>query len=151
MTSLMLFISFIIHGILLAIIYYLFKQVMELKKNDTKEISQLLEKYLNDIKQENIHLKDMLASKNSQQKQHYKKVTHMHSSKDLQQTKDNDELDENRDIHIHSNNDVIETSLQAQILQLYNQGLTVDHIAKELNCGKTEAELIIKLYEQKNS
>src|SRR5690625_6659662 len=44
--------------------------------------------------------------------------------------------------------DSIETSLQAKILQLSHQGYDADEIAGKLNCGKTEAALIIKLQEK---
>jgi len=46
--------------------------------------------------------------------------------------------------------DEVETSLEAQILQLHTNGETIDDIAKKLNCGKTEAEIIIKMHQKKS-
>ena len=47
--------------------------------------------------------------------------------------------------------DVIETSIEGRVLQLVQEGKTVDEIAKLLNRGKTEVELLIKLNKQMNS
>ncbi len=46
-----------------------------------------------------------------------------------------------------SHRDVVEEpSLKSSVLSLYQQGKTVDDIAKQLNRGKTEIELIIKFH-----
>ncbi|MDY0396397.1 hypothetical protein RWE15_21250 [Virgibacillus halophilus] len=37
-------------------------------------------------------------------------------------------------------------STEAKILQLHQQGKQTEEIAKELGCGKTEAELVIKFH-----
>ncbi|MEM1506445.1 hypothetical protein RG959_24150, partial [Domibacillus sp. 8LH] len=42
--------------------------------------------------------------------------------------------------------DQVEASLQSRILQLHHRGKSNTEIAKQLDCGKTEVELIIKLY-----
>lgn len=41
--------------------------------------------------------------------------------------------------------DIIETSLEGQVMHLIEAGKTVEEIAKQLNRGKTEIELLIKL------
>ncbi|UOQ85603.1 DUF6115 domain-containing protein [Gracilibacillus salinarum] len=45
--------------------------------------------------------------------------------------------------------DVVEHSLAGSILHLRQQGLTVDQIAKKLDKGKTEVELILKFQQKK--
>lgn len=41
--------------------------------------------------------------------------------------------------------DIVETSVESQILQLAKEGKSVTEIAKQLNRGKTEVELLLKL------
>lgn len=47
--------------------------------------------------------------------------------------------------------DVIETSLEGQVLQLHREGKTVSEIAKQLSRGKTEVDLLIKLNRKANN
>src|SRR5690625_186853 len=141
MTSFMLTISFILHVILIGTIYYLFIQISEIKKNHSHEMTQVFERYLNKIKEENIRLETKLD--NSQATEPYDNKIELD---DVQQ-----QTSDHPNIHIESNDDRLETSIQANVLQLHNKGLSIEQIAKRLNCGKTEAELIINLYEQKNS
>ncbi|GGA62786.1 hypothetical protein [Ornithinibacillus halotolerans] len=47
--------------------------------------------------------------------------------------------------------DDVEVSLQSRIMRLHNDGYTVEEIARSVGCGKTEAELIIKIYEKSNN
>ncbi|KGP74043.1 DUF6115 domain-containing protein [Pontibacillus yanchengensis] len=42
--------------------------------------------------------------------------------------------------------DTYEPSLQSTIYQLYDQGYSKEEIAKKLNCGKTEVELMLKFH-----
>lgn len=42
--------------------------------------------------------------------------------------------------------DQVETSLTAKILSLAEKGFAAEEIAKKLQCGKTEAELILKFH-----
>lgn len=152
MTSLMLTISFILHVIVLIAIYYLFNQVIENKENHSQEINKLFEKHINEIKEENVRLEAILRENKEAKSRHMN-----HDKKTDDHVRKNEETQENLqgyslnypDIEAESKDDTIETSLQAKILQLHNQGLSVDYIAKKLNCGKTEAELIINLYDQK--
>ena len=44
--------------------------------------------------------------------------------------------------------DKLETSLEAQVFQLAKQGISIEEIAKKLNRGKTEIELMIKLHKK---
>ncbi|UFU01052.1 hypothetical protein KO561_09005 [Radiobacillus kanasensis] len=40
--------------------------------------------------------------------------------------------------------DIVEQSLQSKVYQLHDQGYTVEEIAKRLDCGKTEVDLMLK-------
>lgn len=137
MTSMLLLISFLLHLIALAAIFQLFKQVQQLKKNNSQDIMELLETYLEEIKEENRLLE--------------KEVNNQTPPKNSvpPETDDINKQNNGKDDYIPQVYNVMddsETSLQARILQLHGQGQTVDKIARNLNCGKTEAELIIKLH-----
>ncbi|QDP40202.1 hypothetical protein [Radiobacillus deserti] len=40
--------------------------------------------------------------------------------------------------------DTVEQSLQSKVYQLHDQGFSVEEIAKQLDCGKTEVDLMLK-------
>lgn len=148
MSSFLFIISFLLHIILLAIVYYLFQQIQLLKKNNTNEVTELFESYLREIRSENRRLESEIESKVSHTDQ--EKVTQQFESNII-----NEEITNKVDLDkpilktdtIH---DKFETSLEAKILQLYHQGMEVTEIAQMLNCGKTEASLIINLSKKRN-
>lgn len=49
--------------------------------------------------------------------------------------------------NVNEVNDSVESSLEGKVLQLYHQGLSIADIAKKLDCGITEAELIIRFHD----
>ncbi len=72
---------------------------------------------------------------------------------------------EKQDEHISPNDDIYNSNIdminpdmtsdqldtpstESQVLYMYKQGHTIDHIAKELDLGHTEVELIIKFNEK---
>ncbi|WP_077300162.1 DUF6115 domain-containing protein [Virgibacillus pantothenticus] len=136
-TSLLLIISFLLHIVTLTAIFRLFKQLKDSERYDTSEMNALFTEYINEIKQENLHLQQQLAQqKNNPQedKREVEKQAHISSP-------------EIESIHkVTKPQDEMTTSLQGKILQLYSQGFTPSEIAQQLNCGKTEAELTVKLY-----
>lgn len=140
MTSLLLIISFLLHIIALTAIFQLFKQVQSYKKIHSQDVPELLDAYLEEIKEENRLLVEKIDKQNHQpavppEKDHSKQdIAGEHEYTPPQAPEEADEF---------------EASIQAQILHLHDEGLTVDDIAKKLNCGKTEAELIIKMRDKK--
>lgn len=107
------------------------------------EVSEIFERYLAEIREENERLMNDL----NQNKQEQIPISEPDSApkeepKEL-------ELPPFANKQLSETEDKVETSLQAQILQLYEQGLTLDQIAKQLKCGKTEAELIINFHQKK--
>ncbi|MGY0691586.1 DUF6115 domain-containing protein [Virgibacillus sp. FSP13] len=148
MTAFIFFISFLLHVIALAAIYQLLKQIKQLKQqkqNSTNEVMELFDTYLQEIKEENRMLEARLGNNDRKD-----------SGEPQQTTMHKNTPDPNRQME-HADNttelipeaeadDSFETSLQARILQLYDQGYAHDEIASKLNCGKTEAELVIKLH-----
>lgn len=149
MISFMLSISFVLHIILITIVFLLYKQIQVLKSKDANDIMEILEVYLEEIKIENKRLEQDLQSRET-----HNKVASLHKVSEPQtinqdrQVKEEieDTKEDLADLEIDHVDDTFEPSLEVKVLQLHNKGFTEDDIAKQLNCGKTEAALIIKLY-----
>ncbi|SFA77188.1 hypothetical protein SAMN04488072_101504 [Lentibacillus halodurans] len=139
MTSMLLFLSMLLHLITLTAIFQLFKQLQSLKQNHTGEMAELMEAYLEDIKEENRLLKDAIPQKDLSPET---AAAQKASDSQLETNIKNENGYSPETAHVA---DESELSLEAQILQLHDKGITVDEIARQLNCGKTEAELIIKM------
>jgi hypothetical protein len=141
MTSFLLLISFLLHIISFSAIYQLFKQVKHHHQSNTTDsnIGALFESYLAEFKEENNRLQQALKQTNHAQL----KSDSEENMEEIAST-----IVENVPMVDDSKEDKVVTSLKANILQLYSKGLSPGEIAKQLNCGKTEAELIIKLHQQ---
>ncbi|RDW17812.1 DUF6115 domain-containing protein [Oceanobacillus chungangensis] len=151
MQSLLLIISFLIHIVALYAIYRLSQQLQSFKKADTAEITELFELYLQEIKEENNRLQDKISSK-----------TPPHIKPEKTQVVSNNLKNDNhqKEINVEPTakyaapfidakvDDLIETSLEARILQLHHQGMSITEIAQKLDRGKTEVELFIKLHQK---
>ncbi|MFD2208852.1 DUF6115 domain-containing protein [Virgibacillus halophilus] len=139
----LLVISFLLHIVSLAAIYFLFKQLtakQEKNKQLPEDFLELMDTYLEEIRFENDKLK-----------QHLEK----HTPRTLPQKENTQETASERQTNEHSMDaiaglsqakDQTEMSTEAKILQLHQQGKQTEEIAKELGCGKTEAELVIKFH-----
>lgn len=122
------------HLVALVAIFQLFKQVQFLKKDSSQDVMELLETYLEEIKEENRFLEKEIGKP-------INKTASPVNAEAEQKEEVSEYIPEDAEVEDDS-----ETSLQAKILQLYDQGITVEDIARQLNCGKTEAELVIKLH-----
>lgn len=157
MTALLLIISFLLHVILFMAIYQLYKQIQQLKKSKNSELHTVAEQFIAEIKEENKRLQERLS-------QH----THSTTSKETNNTVEPSQNSYEPISHTpsqptkaspnsktHHISDLAETrheemelSLESKILQLYQKGLNIDQIAKQLKCGRTEVELIVHLQQQ---
>ncbi len=152
MVSFLLIISFLLHLITLAAIFQLVKKI-QASESDTAsdEIVQALERSLAEIKEENNRLQALLDHKEPliDKKKNESKIKKESTSEKQMVSVKNEKT--NGDIDRLLGTDAgykVEASLESRVLQLYAAGKNVEEIAKTLNCGKTEAELIIKLYNQ---
>lgn len=151
MVSLLLIISFLLHLISIYAIYQLFQQ-LKMKQEDSEEIAEVFETYLQAIKEENKHLQNNLLNDQTD--------GNMPDQSEEKIIETKEQTVESRDLKKDINNfsmpdidvpDHVEASLESQVLQLHSQGLSPSEIAQKLNCGNTEAELIIKLYKKSNT
>lgn len=146
MTFFLLAISFLLHAISLYLIYHLYVTNKQKENKNYNEIIQVFDSYLQEIKDENNRLLSFHKERqyetveaNKEQEQLTYKSDHL-----LQPKTDTNRLTEL--VNNNETNDSIETSIHAKVLALHQNGLDVEEIAKKLDCGKTEAELIIKFY-----
>lgn len=152
MTSLLLTLSFLIHIILLLAMYSLYKELQVLKTENTNanEIAEVFESYLKEIKVENERLEKetlMPSKKLDELKVHTEKEKEF---KPYNKSAFEDETKKDyKPLEPYIKDDV-DTTLESQVLQLASQGYLSNEIAGKLNCGKTEAELIIKLHSKSN-
>ena len=135
MTGLLWMFSFIMHIVLLFIVYKLFQQLQVLKQSNNQEMKDLLDTFLKEMKEENQQLQ--------------RQVNEIQSQSDTS-TVSGGMKEEPTDHPLSSEPPVEEKyddfspSIQGQVYQLYDQGLSIEDIAKRLDRGKTEVELMIK-------
>jgi len=157
MVSFLLIISFLLHIITLVAIFQLVKQQANQKDSSSQEVAELFEVYLKEMREENNRLEKLLETQIS----HSGHITgneielkEMKANEKLKSDTDTDSVigHETKDLDALLKNfpqDDINASLESRVLQLHANGKSIEKIAKTLNCGKTEAELIIKLYQKR--
>jgi len=118
------------------------------KNNQDEKLQELLSHFIQEIKAENKQLVTKLSEAKQEKIKEKKAPTIPNHLKPMLEKQ---EKRENQDT-LHSNapflTEHVETSMESKIVQLSEQGLSIDEIAKQLNKGKTEVELILKLNER---
>lgn len=146
MIAFLFIISFLLHIISLVALFQLIKQQQQNKQQESsQEVMAVLEVYLNEIKEENNRLEDLLA-KQQQSPTEPSKETKPTPPQEIEEAENEDDSSELDELLKELPKDQLDASLESKVLQLHAQGQNVETIAKTLGCGKTEAELIIKLY-----
>ncbi|ELK44769.1 UNVERIFIED_CONTAM: hypothetical protein N8J90_02785 [Halobacillus marinus] len=150
MTGFLLSISFLIDGVLLYAIFILMKRVKqageleEQKQETASEIDDLFTSYLAELKDENERLMAWVANTPEQ-----KPVTYT----DEHQAKAS--IRESAPVYtppvpVEGTEVIYERSLQSQVIDMMQSGLTIEETARKLDRGKTEVELLYK-WSQKTS
>ncbi|WP_163579897.1 DUF6115 domain-containing protein [Gracilibacillus saliphilus] len=156
MLYILLLFSFIIHIVTFIIIRQLkLKQdtlagVEDNVNQQVKNIEDTLAVYLVELKEENEKFVQQVEkfnsnnSDNNNQKQHEVRKSVKEVNTPKQSTKEYQPIS-----HVEQVEDVVERSTTASVLHLHEKGYTVDEIAKELDKGKTEVELLLKFQQKK--
>src|SRR5699024_2014990 len=122
MTTFLLIISFLLHLLALVAIYQLFKQTKTYKQakttENTEDITDLLETYLEEIKDENNRLQMELTKSRASSKPDTDNGT-ISSLEKIEQTPIDSIYEE---APYFDTDDSIETSLQTKVVQLSHQG-----------------------------
>ncbi len=161
----LIIISFLLHFVAFFIIIILAQKVNANSsigsENDTEklkhEIEDLLLSYTTEMKEENEKLINKLAMKKKTLDHSQRTVVTTYDRK--QKEKIEKKATENRPVRqkddeenlyvppqVHEQEDTVEQSTTAQVLSLANQGYTAKEIAKKLNIGDGEVELLLKFH-----
>ncbi|MGP4080201.1 DUF6115 domain-containing protein [Pseudalkalibacillus sp. R45] len=159
MTAFLLGISFIIHVITLLSLIIIWKRSGAADHQDLKvakkEMEDILLAYTTEMKEENEAFLRELATLDNRRKTERKqadlKEDEIPKEKPAMDPKTSDEIihDEEETIYSPPINEEKETfgvSLGSQIISLHNNGFSLDEIAKKVNKGKGEVELMIKFH-----
>lgn len=139
MTSFLLIISFLLHIVAFIAIYQLYKQAQLPKKESTSsDMIELFDMYLAEVREENKRLEKTLLEKELNE-----------PAGEINEVTTEKKVDEPYTLPKIDDNVRFETSLQAKILQLHDQGMSNEDIARKLGNGKTEVDLIVKLHAKK--
>src|SRR5690554_6789434 len=138
MTSFLFITSFLLHIVTIYTMIQFYFKYESLKNLDSRETLELMETYLQEIKVENDRLHELITKNQFEESRNIKAENEELGKNDkvLKNTNNFPVLDDNI-------NDTVEASLEAKVLQLHDQGLSITEIARKLHCGKTETELII--------
>lgn len=154
----LLLISFIIHAVTLVIIRQLkvkldqpsiTKQTLDQQQ---KEIEELLAVYLLEIREENdkmIQLIDQQAKHVPQEKIKEATIVEQPPRKPMMEARQQEnKYQDYQPFMPEPEEAVVEPSFAAQVLSLAERGDSIETIAKKLNRGKTEVELLIKFHQK---
>ncbi|MFD1067548.1 DUF6115 domain-containing protein [Oceanobacillus locisalsi] len=153
MSTLLWMISFILHGVSILAIYLLLKDRQHTGGN--KETEALLKETLAEIRRENRTLQHLLEEdkqpdkKTADKEEKQQSLFPVTEEAEAMPVKKEGEIQSPEMFSTAPYQDEVETSLEAKVLQLHTNGMTSDEIAQQLNCGKMEAEIIIKMHKRK--
>ncbi|GEN54120.1 hypothetical protein [Halobacillus faecis] len=157
MTVFLLISSFIIDGVLLFTLFIMMNKVrkteeLELKqKQVASEIEDLFTSYLMEIKEENRRMESLIEKKNSysdyqsSQKENREEEIESHSKKETISTNDSSSSYSPPELNVMES---YQPSFHSQVLELREKGYSVDQIAKKMDKGKTEIELLFKFHQK---
>ncbi|SEP57893.1 DUF6115 domain-containing protein [Piscibacillus halophilus] len=143
MNSFLMLLSLLLHGVSFVVIFKLYQKVQNINSSDAyfeqkvKETEDMLNSYLLEIKDENekfIHKVSKLETSDTDTFNHDKVDSKTNDDYEKINQEDQDDVPVNME----------QPSDEAQILYLFDQGYTIEEIAKKLNKGNTEVDLIVK-------
>ncbi|PKR78648.1 hypothetical protein CEY16_02510 [Halalkalibacillus sediminis] len=169
MGNILVIFSLVLHGVSFIAIFWLYQKVQALSEGErqfdkrTQEVEDIFSSYLLEIKDENKKFTEQIKSVNGESS-----VNRKHTEHSLNKGKQKEESEIQTNEYLaeeelpkpavnHPSNEhkyqpdqlavedkIEQPSFQSMVLQLYNSGHTVESIAKQLDRGKTEVELIVK-------
>jgi DNA-directed RNA polymerase specialized sigma24 family protein len=143
-----IFISLLLNAVCIYFIYLLWKKIDENHKNakSTDHIEELLELFSQEMRFENERLYKLISDFSSKNEQGQREIHEKTNEKEIEainsvalKKENNDQVDE---VHNQS-----ETKPETnKVIILAKQGYNAEQIAKMLNRGKGEVELLLKFY-----
>ncbi|KHE67503.1 hypothetical protein [Halobacillus sp. BBL2006] len=160
MISFLLVISFIIDGVLVLGLLTLMNRVkkaeeLELRqKQVANEIEDLFTSYLMELKEENNRMSELVqASQRQSRSNDHDLNREAHSTLYSPEVKQAFELPTDSytppKVKVEEDEEVYEPSQHSRIIEMGRKGHSIEDIAKKLDKGKTEVELLLKLHQKK--
>ncbi|MFD1357567.1 DUF6115 domain-containing protein [Fictibacillus halophilus] len=139
-----IFISLVLNVVCIYFIYSLWKKIDENNKNaeSTDHIEELLELFSQEMRYENERLHKLISDFSSKNEQDRHKIHEKTIETGIETINSITLNEENDEVHIES-----ETKPDThKVIILAKQGYNAEQIAKMLNRGKGEIELLLKFY-----
>lgn len=161
MTGFLLAISFILHLLTLLAIVIVWKKSEASEKQDIervkREMEDILLAYSTEMKEENeAFLKELETMNTSSRVPLHSPSTSKTNDKPKSKANDKPKQSDEREVEdndytppIIDEKEQFGPSLLAEVLSLQKKGYTLDEIAKKLDKGKGEVELLIKFYQDR--
>lgn len=153
MIALLLVISFVLHAVSLFIIILLYLQLSKVKETEKRqqqmaeEMEQTFSAYLLEWKEENERflkkLSDMANNRSQEEVKNHPSVVQATSTNEKELPDYFPNVDDVKDI-VDIRQQAAPPLLADEAWKLYEQGKTIEEIAKMLKKGKTEIELLLK-------
>ncbi|REK55067.1 MAG: hypothetical protein C6P36_13355 [Geobacillus sp.] len=153
MIALLLVISFVLHAVSLFIIILLYLQLSKVKETEKRqqqmaeEMEQTFSAYLLEWKEENERflkkLSDMANNRSQEEVKNHHSVVQATSANEKELPDYFPNVDDVKDI-VDIRQQAAPPLLADEAWKLYEQGKTIEEIAKMLKKGKTEIELLLK-------
>ncbi|GCD83324.1 swarming motility protein SwrB [Parageobacillus thermoglucosidasius] len=153
MIALLLVISFVLHAVSLFIIILLYLQLSKVKEMEKRqqqmaeEMEQTFSAYLLEWKEENERflkkLSDMANNRSQEEVKNHPSVVQATSANEKELPDYFPNVDDVKDI-VDIRQQAAPPLLADEAWKLYEQGKTIEEIAKMLKKGKTEIELLLK-------
>lgn len=128
--------------------------MQELKLERSRHTEVLLSRFLDEIKHENRQLQQQLKQQprrgNEQEQTDIPEKTVKEKKQASFMKETVKEESEFPPIPVEKE-DRVETSVESKMFQMYQKGIPIEKIAKQMNRGKTEVELFIKLNQPKSN
>lgn len=164
MTSFFLLVSFLLHAIAFISIYHVYEKTKKDKAEQIARLEELMDDFMKNIRHENEKLEKKVYEAEMRRKMSDERALKKNVESDLIERMLNDTNRKEAEINetvkepkktweltnIKAEKeveDVVETSFEGQVLQLFRAGKSPEEIAKQLNRGKTEVDLYIKLHQ----
>lgn len=125
----------------------MYEKIKRDKDEQFKELEEVLAEFMKNIRLENERLERKLFEGEIKGQALYENKRPQ-SEDEQKQNQVNEAAYEQENYTLQQHKmakDIVETSIESQILQLAKEGKSVTEIAKQLNRGKTEVELLLKL------
>ncbi|TFB23185.1 hypothetical protein E3U55_05040 [Filobacillus milosensis] len=159
MTQLLIFISLILHGVTFFVIFGLYQKLQKVNEGEShfnkrvQETEDLFSSYLLEIKDENKKFIDTISKINHQPSASRHKTERSKATietkveepipfPNYETSEETSKTFQPETIEVNDRSE--QPSIQTQIMHLYQNGYTIEEIAKRLNKGNTEIELIVK-------